>query len=206
LQAGPGGEGRRGVVLVHGFACNRGLWNPWLRRLRAEGRVFLALNLEPVFGSIDAYVTQIEDAVARVSVATGLPPVLVCHSMGGLAARAWLRLPGAERRVHHVVTIATPHRGTWLGHFSAAVNARQMQLGSAWLAELASQEPPARAARFTCWYSDCDNVVLPYASAMLQGARNRLVPGLPHVALALCPQVIEATLEAIRQDRFDGAA
>lgn len=22
-----------GIVLVHGFVCNRGIWNPWLRRL-----------------------------------------------------------------------------------------------------------------------------------------------------------------------------
>jgi len=206
LQPGPGASARRGVLLLHGFACNRGLWNPWLRRLDAEGRVCVAINLEPVFGDIDAYVPQIEAAVARLTAATGLPPVLVCHSMGGLAARAWLRTPGADRRVHHVITIASPHQGTWLGCFSAAVNARQMQPGSAWLADLARQEPPARAARFTCWYSDCDNVVLPYASAMLRGARNRLVPGVPHVALALCPQVMEATLAAIRLDRFDGAA
>ena len=27
--------GRRAVVLVHGFVCNRGLWMPWLRVLRA---------------------------------------------------------------------------------------------------------------------------------------------------------------------------
>jgi hypothetical protein len=27
-------SGRRGVLLVHGFVCNRGLWNPWLQRLQ----------------------------------------------------------------------------------------------------------------------------------------------------------------------------
>jgi hypothetical protein len=29
-------QGRRGVLLVHGFVCNRGLWNPWLKRLRQK--------------------------------------------------------------------------------------------------------------------------------------------------------------------------
>ena len=29
--------GRRGVLLVHGFVCNRGLWNRWLQRLHAGG-------------------------------------------------------------------------------------------------------------------------------------------------------------------------
>ncbi|MFL5463459.1 MAG: hypothetical protein ACJ8AC_05445, partial [Gemmatimonadaceae bacterium] len=27
--------GRAGVVLVHGFMCNRGFWNAWMRELRA---------------------------------------------------------------------------------------------------------------------------------------------------------------------------
>lgn len=202
-EPGPGGPALRGVVLLHGFVCNRGLWTPWLRRLRAEGRVFVALDLEPVFGAIDGYVPQVEAAVARVTAATGLSPVLVCHSMGGLVARAWLRAMDADHRVHHVVTIGTPHQGTWMGRFSGAANGRQMRLDSAWLRELARQEPPGRAARFTCWYSNCDNIVMPSACATLPGARNRLVPGVAHVALAFCPQVMDATLQAIRLDRFE---
>jgi hypothetical protein len=87
---------RRGVVFVHGFVCNRGLWNPWLERLTREDRAFCAVNLEPVFGSIDAYVPIIDAAVRRVTEATGLPPLVVCHSMGGLAVRAWLRAPAGR--------------------------------------------------------------------------------------------------------------
>jgi len=201
---GPGGAGtgRRGVVLLSGFACNRGFWTPWLRRLRAQRRVFVAPSLEPPFGSIDDYVPQVDAAVARVTAATGLPPVLVCHSMGGLAARAWLRAARADERVHHVITIGAPHQGTWLARFSQLTNGRQMRLRSDWLAGLARSEPAARAARFTCWYSDCDNVVFPPSAAVLPGARQRLVPGVAHVALAFCPQVMEVTLAAIERDCY----
>src|SRR5262245_39002446 len=48
--------GKRGVLLVHGFVCNRGLWNPWMQRLRQLGTPHVAINLEPVFGAIDRYV------------------------------------------------------------------------------------------------------------------------------------------------------
>ena len=89
-------RGRRGAVFIHGFVCNRGFWNPWLERLRACGHPFIAVNLEPVFGSIEDYAPIIEDAVRRLTQATGLPPVLICHSMGGLAARAWLRAKSAD--------------------------------------------------------------------------------------------------------------
>ena len=53
LAAAPGQPARRGVVLVHGFVCNRGFWTPWMKELRARGHCFVAVNLEPVFGSID---------------------------------------------------------------------------------------------------------------------------------------------------------
>lgn len=186
--------GRRGVVFIHGFFCNRGFWTPWLRCLQGQGHAFVAVNLEPVFGSIDGYAPQIEDAVHRVTRATGLAPLLVCHSMGGLAARAWLRLMKAESRVHHVVTIGTPHRGTWLARFGLGSNGRQMRLQSGWHAELDEGMPPGRHALFTCWYSNCDNIVFPASSATLAGANNVLVHGAAHVQLAFLPQVMTATL------------
>ena len=96
------GPRRRGVVLVHGFACNRGLWNPWMRRLQADGIPFVAVNLEPVFGSIDSYSETLERAVRALEQATGEAPVIVAHSMGGLAVRAWL----ARGQPHRVVDLA----------------------------------------------------------------------------------------------------
>lgn len=193
---GPGAAlpGRRGIVFIHGFVCNRGFWNPWLRQLRESGHPFVAVSLEPVFGSIDDYVPMIEAAVQRVTAATGLPPLLVCHSMGGLAARAWLRAHQADARVHHVITLGTPHHGTWLARYSPAVNGQQMTLHSAWLQQLAQDEPPGRRRLFTCYYSNGDNIVFPTSVAMLPGADNRLVTGVPHVALGFEPQLMRETL------------
>ncbi|WP_332775445.1 esterase/lipase family protein [Polaromonas sp.] len=186
--------GRRGVVFVHGFFCNRGFWTPWLKRLQGQGNAFVAVSLEPVFGSIDAYVPLLEDAVQRVTRATGLPPLLVCHSMGGLAARAWLQAMKAEARVHHVVTIGSPHRGTWLARFGHAANGRQMRLASEWQRQQDLGMPANRHALFTCWYSNCDNIVFPVSTATLPGADNRLVRGAAHVQLAFLPPVMAATL------------
>ncbi len=186
--------GRRGIVFIHGFVCNRGFWNPWLRRLHGSGHAFAALSLEPVFGAIDDYVPAIEAAVQRVTAATGLPPLLVCHSMGGLAARAWLRTHRADARVHHVITLGTPHQGTWLARFSPAINGQQMALQSIWLQQLAHGEPPGRRGLFTCYYSNCDNIVFPTSVAMLEGADNRLVPGVPHVAMGTDPQLMREVL------------
>jgi triacylglycerol esterase/lipase EstA (alpha/beta hydrolase family) len=181
-------QGRRGVLLVHGFVCNRGLWNRWLKRLAAQDVPVVAVNMEPVFGAIDDGVAVIEDGVRRLQAATGLPPIVVGHSMGGLALRRWWAGHDNDGRVHHAITIGTPHQGTWLARFAMSRNARQMRQGSRWLAELAALEPPGRARHFTCFYSHCDNIVFPPAMATLPGADNRHLPGVAHVHMADHPE------------------
>ena len=174
-------QGRRGLLLVHGFLCNRGVWNRWLQRLQAQGVPFVAVNLEPVFGGIDDYLATLEQAVRQLERCTGLAPVIVAHSMGGLALRRWWIEQGDDSRVHHAVTIGTPHRGTWVAHFARARNARQMRLLSGWLRTLAVRESGNRAGRMTCFYGHCDNIVFPPATATLPGADNRHLSGVAHV-------------------------
>jgi pimeloyl-ACP methyl ester carboxylesterase len=184
---------RRGAVLLHGFLCNRGFWNPWLRELRSADRAFIAVNLEPVFGAIDCYTEIIDAAIARVTEVTGQPPILICHSMGGLAARAWLRDFGGAR-VHRIVTLGTPHRGTWMARFSRSLNGQQMRIGSEWLRRLEGERSGAHETPFTCWASNCDNIVFPASTATLPGADNRLLEGRGHVEMAFDTRLRQQTL------------
>ncbi len=190
-------RGRRGVLLVHGFFCNRGLWLPWLERLRADDRPCVAINLEPVFGSIDDYIVLIEAAVARIEAATGLPPLIVAHSMGGLATRAWLQACHADERCAGVVTIGSPHHGTWLARFALTANGRQMRRRGAWLTALAAAEPPLRYTRFTCFYGHCDNIVFPAGTATLPGADNRHLAGTAHVDMVMRAEVFTEVLRRL---------
>ncbi|MDZ7858908.1 permease [Sphaerotilus sp.] len=189
LPAAPGlAPGGRGVLLVHGYLCNRGFWNAWYPRLQVQGVPFVGVSLEPVFGSIDDYAEQIDAALARLQRATGQAPLVVCHSMGGVVLRAWRRsrlargesAEAVEARVHHVLTIGTPHRGTWLARFGRQPNAVQMRQDSPWLQALAASESPAWRARFTCVWSACDNVVFPPCCAVLEGAASVQRPGRGH--------------------------
>jgi len=198
-QLGPDAKGQRGVLFVHGFVCNRGLWNPWLQKLTAQGTPFLAVNLEPVLGSIDDYVDGIESAMRRLEAATGTPPVIVAHSMGGLAVRRWASQHGDAARVHHFITIGTPHQGTWLARFAFTRNSRQMRQLSGWLTTLVGREPKARALGWTCFYSHCDNIVFPPASATLPGADNRHLTGVAHVHMADRPEPWAALQEQLRR-------
>ncbi|WP_198972734.1 PGAP1-like alpha/beta domain-containing protein [Xylophilus sp. ASV27] len=120
-----------------------------------------------------------------------------CHSMGGLAARAWLRRAGDARRVRRIITLGSPHQGTALAALSRSGTGLQMRRGSAWLQALAQTEDAGRRALLSCWYSNCDHVVFPASTAALPGADRHFVPGLPHLALAFHPPLMEAVLEQI---------
>ena len=186
--------GRVGVVLVHGFVCNRGVWNAWLARLSERNQPFTAVNMPSVFGSIDEGTSEVDAAVARMAQTTGRAPLIVAHSMGGLVVRQWwCGRPDAD--VRHVITLGTPHQGTWLARFAMSLNGRQMQPGSPWLQAMGRGEPLARAQHFTCFYSHCDNIVFPPVTAMLPGADNRHLAGVAHVQMVDRP---EPWIEALR--------
>jgi triacylglycerol lipase len=194
-------RGRRGVLLVHGFVCNRGFWNPWMERLRAAGVPHVAVSLEPTSGDIAQQARGLQPAWDRLVAATGVPPLLVGHSMGGLTIRSWLAgLPDERALEHEAISIGSPHHGTALAMLAHSEAGQQMQLLSPFIKGLAQAESAARRARWTCYWSVCDNIVFPASTATLPGALNRAVPGLPHVALAHAPEILDEVLRRTRVD------
>jgi len=180
--------GRRGVVLVHGFFCNRGFWNRWMARLRADGVHFVAVTLEPPFGGIPRYVETLDAAMRRVQQATGMPSVVVAHSMGGLVVRAWAASAGSGAVtgiIHRLITIGTPHQGTAVAALAFSANGRQMRRGSAWLQALVQTESDSHLpAATTAFFSSCDNIVFPPSLAQWPGAQMRHLDGQAHVEMA----------------------
>lgn len=177
------------IVFVHGFFCNRAMWRPAARWFAARGHAIDSVNLEPVYGSIDQYPPIIDEAVRRLCERTGQTRVaLVCHSMGGLAARAYARDYGLDR-VARVITLGTPHQGTFLARFGHGRNTAQMRLSSQWLGELERRERSKHRARFTIVLSHHDNIVSPQAIQVLPDARVIETSGKGHVQLALDPFV-----------------
>jgi triacylglycerol esterase/lipase EstA (alpha/beta hydrolase family) len=185
------------VLLIHGYFCNRAVWRPMAARLAARRHAVDAVDLEPPFASIDTYAPRIAAAVDALRARTGAARVaLVCHSMGGLAARAYLRACG-DSAVACVVTLGTPHRGTLHASLGQGANARQMRRDCDWLCRLAAEEPPERLARFTVIFSWQDNIVAPHGVQTLPGAHTVAFSGIGHVTLAYDRRVAAAVFEAL---------
>lgn len=190
-----GGDGLP-VLLVHGYGCNRGVYRHLARRLRDAGFRPRAVDLEPVYGSIDDYVAPLRARIGAVLAETGATRLaLVAHSMGGLAARALLARTGAGG-IGLVVTLGSPHHGTRLARLGPGRDARQMEPGSAWLAALATQEPPALP--FLSIRTAHDNIVAPASSAHLPWADNVAFEDVGHLALLEDERVCAAVIERLR--------
>ncbi|HVL76232.1 MAG TPA: alpha/beta fold hydrolase [Noviherbaspirillum sp.] len=194
------------VLLVHGYGCNSGYWAPFSVALSRAGITHHALDMEPVFGSIDGYAAHIHAAVEELCRDSGQERiVIVAHSMGGLAVRAYLRAHGSTR-VAKVITLGTPHRGTALARLGAGINSQEMLwavreqegLCSKWLRELAASETEQTYRLFVSIYSHHDNIVSPQTSSHLPGARNIALHGIGHVALAPTPRVMELVIGEIK--------
>jgi triacylglycerol esterase/lipase EstA (alpha/beta hydrolase family) len=189
------------VLLLHGYGCNSGYWFHLAPLLDADRTSHATLDLAPVTASIDDYVPLVEEGVRALLAATGAAQVvIVAHSMGGLVARAWMRVAGVDR-IARVITLGTPHHGTSMASFGLGMNAMQMRRDGAWLRDLAASESAGTRALITSIYTHHDNIVAPQTSSELEGAHNLAFGGVGHVALGANPKILAAVLSELRQIR-----
>lgn len=179
------------VLLIHGYLCNRAVWKPLLDSKALSHCNVATLNLEPVFAPLDNYAASIHRAIEDLRQRSGATQVtLICHSMGGLAARTYLRQYGV-RLVRRVITLSTPHQGTWFARCGFGFNAQQMRSGSPYLAQLA-RDSARHAELFTCVGSCDDNLIIPRTSLWMkgkgmEGAENIVVEEIGHLSLIASP-------------------
>jgi triacylglycerol esterase/lipase EstA (alpha/beta hydrolase family) len=192
----PSGSRRTPVVLVHAYLCNAASWRSMHRRLAERGYAVSAVDLEP-FCDIDRYVPVLARCVDEARARSGAEKVvLIGHSMGGLAIRAYLRACGPQH-VERVVTLGTPHHGSVHARMAPGENGRQMRRDSRWLRALEASERGAFPVPFTSIYSRHDNLVAPQDSSRLAGAENVAVIGVGHLTLLFSRRAYRAVERAL---------
>ena len=197
----PSRDGRIPIVMVHGYFSNRGYFGPLVRALEARGvGPIFTPNFIAAFAAIEDFVRQLHGEIDRIAIGSGAPQViLVCHSMGGLAARAYLCAHGAGR-VKKLITIASPHNGTVHARFGAGPNARQMMRASEFIAALCEREgEKGPDCGVTSIYSPHDNLVAPQDTSRLAWARNIAIPGRGHVDILASDRLASILLKELRE-------
>jgi len=174
------------ILLVHGLLCNGAYWLPLQKYLQQRGITNLfTLNLQPNFANIDVYAGQVAKRVEYILKTTGANKViLIGHSMGGLVARAYVQHFGGQNFVAKLITLGSPHHGTYHAYLLWGTNLRQMRPRNEWLMELNTTETQPASVPMVCLYSYHDNMITPPTSAALANAKNIAVAGVGHVEIA----------------------
>jgi triacylglycerol lipase len=185
----------RPLLLVHGYGCSRGVWWRLRRQLEAAGYIVSTVSLVPPYTHIGKLVPLLQERIEETCRTTGAERVvLVAHSMGGLVCRSYLSRFGAAR-VERLVTLASPHAGSALARIGIGANAREMEPGSRWLADLAAESlrVPAVSLR-----TPHDNFVMPQDNQRLPGAQDVELAGIGHLAVLYADRTAAALLAALR--------
>lgn len=138
------------AVLVHGYgdAWYTPWWRLYRRYLRSVGyedidSVRLGNLPGTTLRSPEKYAEKVGRRVERVRREHGERPVLFAHSMGGLNSRYYVEEMDGADDVQHLVTVGTPHRGSfraYLGFFTPG--GRDMVPSSDLVKQLNSTPPP----------------------------------------------------------------
>jgi len=172
------------MLLVHGFLATPRIVGSLAARLSRLGYCPHDVDLGGFFGRFNARPIEelarvVADRIEQLAHDLRCERIdLVGHSEGGLIGRYYVQKLDGARRVRHLVTLGTPHRGTpWAhsGHFVRQVlpSLRQMAPGSPLLRALGDDSFPT-SVRLTSIYSRRD-FLCPPLSCRLE------VFGAPHL-------------------------
>lgn len=196
------------ILLVHGYVCNRGLWVALRQTLAAAGLgPIYADTFTPVFGGIDVFAAKLDARIEAICIETGADKVMiVAHSMGGLAVRAYMAQTAqtAVSRIAKLVTLGSPHHGSQVARLGIGMNAGQMCEQSEWLQTLESREAAdaigglrKRPATLSI-YTLNDDLVYPPESSVLEWAENVPVSAVGHIGLVFSAPVARRVIAHLR--------
>jgi triacylglycerol esterase/lipase EstA (alpha/beta hydrolase family) len=188
----------RPVILVHGtFEDMANNWNALSPLLFNNGYCVFAFNygsygisgLLGIYGvgEIAHSAGQLSSFVNQVLAATHASQVdLAGHSQGGMMPRYYLKFLGGAAKVHTLVGLAPSNHGTTLGGLTKLAElipgsgvllsllcpaCQEQVAGSAFLTNLNAGGDTVPGVSYTVIESQFDEVVTPYTSAFLSGAK-----------------------------------
>ena len=184
-----GKDGFLPVVLVHGLGGNRGAWWPLRLFLRMNGhcRVY-AFGYEE--GTVEGHAQNLKRFVKDVLRATGEGQVdIVAHSLGGILSRYAIQRLGLKGKVRTLVTMATPHQGTYAAQYANTTLTRSLRPGSEVIRALNADDVAGIPMRFVSLYSNRDVYVVPAEAMTHPAAENVFLPDVSHSQYLVSPQV-----------------
>ena len=190
-------DGHAPLIFVHGLGGNRGafLLMAWYLRLQGRRRSY-KIHFESG-QSFDEMAEALARFVCDVKKVTGEKKVeIVAHSMGGIVARLAIHEHRLTKSVKTLITLGTPHRGTYPARFANTNLTRELRPDSDLMSRLVKRPWPRRVRGVTFW-SRNDLFVLPAESAAAEGTEQIEVTPFTHYSYLIDPKSWAAVERAL---------
>lgn len=188
------------IILLHGYVMNHSAFLVMRQALTEAGfRHVRAFNYPQFTHGVPEVGRMLQAEVERVLEATGAERCsIVGHSLGGIVARYYAQVLGGDKTLDTLITLGTPHMGTYTAHFGVGPAAMQMTYQSPFLNELRRSARPSNV-RHISYYSDLDLFVVPAVSAKLTDpvlqATNIRVRDIGHLSMLLSGEVVQSVVD-----------
>lgn len=196
------GEPLQPIVIVPGFLDAPRFYRRLRMRLEEAGHDVLGFKLRSRIGV--AGFAEIGADLARFideRIGPGRDVGIVAFSMGGIAARYYVQRLGGAARVRPLVTVSTPHRGTYLAWLLPLKGMRQLRPNGAFLEDLNQDADLLADSGFVSIWSPLDAVIVPASSSRMGIGFERtfLVP--LHAWMPQSTRVIDEVVRSVGKDR-----
>jgi triacylglycerol lipase len=182
----------RPIVMTPGYQDNAHKVDWLASSLRRRGLRTLVISPQPTDATVGIEVLA-EKLAQAVDEALGptAPFDLFGFSMGGLIHRYYVQNLGDVTRVRRMMTVATPHRGSWSPTLLPPLPAlRQMSMNSEFLEALNADISALQQLDFLALWTPFDLSVVPSSSAFLPELPHRRVLSPFHATLLHDPTVM----------------
>lgn len=187
------------IILVPGFRDGPHKLRNLAVRLRRRGAAPHTVSPQPSSGHIglDAMACQLADYIDE-TFAPNRPLVLFGFSMGGLICRYYMQRLGGAERTRRLITLATPHYGTYMAYiFPRRTACVQMRPGSAFLTDLNLDVASLQGAELISLWTPADLTIMPATSSCLPCMDTRMVLSPMHGLMLYDPWVMSRVADLL---------
>jgi triacylglycerol lipase len=174
------------ILFIHGWNASSATWSTMVSRFKSDGWTDAELanwsyNFRQSNANTAALIQQKVDSILLVTGATKVD--IITHSMGTLSARYYVRNLGGDGKVDALVSLGGPNHGTSTANLCFDTSCVEMRPNSTFLTNLNSIDETWGTPRYATWWSDCDDVIFPHSSVLLDGATNTQTSCMSHSSL-----------------------
>lgn len=189
------------VLLVPGYAEPSWYFMYGIyRNLKSNGWAVEGINLFPNFAPAEEQARKVKAKIEEMRQRYGVDQIdLVVHSFGGLISRYYIQELGGDQIVRNLVTVATPHQGTYTAYLGPGASTVEMRPGSDFLNQLNGKGFAFGPVRYTSIWTNLDEIVVPPKNSVMPESEVQYVPWTGHLTIMFSKRTYEYIRTALQK-------